>query len=318
MHDPTDSAGDSRDRAALRGQGRLVLVTGRSGAGRSTAIKALEDIGFETIDTPPLRFIPTMAADLIADGKSRLAIGLDARTTGFSVEAVADTLDELRRSPAFSTSMVFLDSGDEALRRRYTETRRRHPLAPNGDLEEGLRRDLARMSPIRAFADEVIDTSAFAPGELKQQMRERFEAADSPGLNVAVISFAYKFGAPAEADFVFDCRFLRNPHYDPDLRPHDGRDPAVADYIAEDPRFALYFKQVLDLSGLVLPACDVEGKSYLTLAFGCSGGRHRSVAMAEAVSRVLAAEGWRIRVKHRELGVGEQRGDAKPGLSGAA
>lgn len=287
----------------------IVLVTGRSGAGRTTAINALEDIGFETIDTPPMDFIPAMAARLAGDGCRRLAIGVDARTPGFSGAAFAKVVDGLAAIPSARPCVVFLDGADDALRRRYTETRRRHPLAPNGAIKDGLRLDRERTEPLRAFADLLIDTSEMRPAELKWLVQQRFAGEDGPGMSISLMSFAYRNGLPAEADLVFDCRFLRNPYYDERLRDRDGRDAEVLAYVAEDPRFGEYRDKILDMARMLLPACATEGKSYFTIAFGCTGGQHRSVAMAEQIGQALLRDGWSLRVRHRE---GETRETEDP------
>lgn len=279
---------------------KIVVVTGRSGAGRTTAINALEDLGFETIDTPPLDFVPAMAARMASEGPRRLAIGVDARTAGFSREAVAEMLRALHKIEGARIAMLFLDGSDDALRKRYMATRRRHPLAPNDTVDAGLERDRARMLPLRELADLVVDTSTLTPRDLRRVVQQRFGEDDAPGLTIAITSFSYRNGLPPDADLVFDCRFLRNPFYDEKLRSQDGRDPAVAQHVAEDPRFPAFLEKVVGLTAFLLPAFAAEGKSYLTIAFGCTGGRHRSVAMAEATARELRALGWRLALRHRE------------------
>ena len=293
------------------GVAQIVLVTGRAGAGRTTFINALEDIGFETVDTPPIEFIPAMAARVTADSSARLAIGVAARSPGFSEAAFAKAVEGLCAIPSSRPIVVFLDGDDDSLRRRYTETRRRHPLAPHGSIDEGLRLDRERTGPLRGYADLVIDTSQLTPGELKWLVQQRFATEGGVGPSLSLVSFAYKNGLPPEADLVFDCRFLKNPYYVEALRERDGRDPEVAAHVAEDPRYADYLAKILDMARLLLPACAAEGKSYLTLAFGCTGGKHRSVAMAEAVARALRADGRSLRVRHRERG-----GDPTPAPEG--
>ncbi|MEO1328728.1 MAG: RNase adapter RapZ [Pseudomonadota bacterium] len=285
----------------------VAVLTGRCGAGRSTAINALEDLGFETVDRPPLSFAPAIAGRVAGAGR-RVALGFDAKTDGFSPQAFRDLLDALRRPSEGSERRllsVFLDCEDDALRRRYVETRRRHPMAPMGSIDEGLAADRQATDPLREAADMVIDTSRMTPGELRRAIEARFADAGSPGLSLTVLSFSYKHGLPPEADLVVDCRFLRNPHYDADLRPRDGRDAEVARYVASDPLYGPFLEQQLQQADLLLPAFQREGKSYVTVAFGCTGGRHRSVAVAEEYARSLAGRGWRPLVRHRE-----QDGDA--------
>lgn len=290
-------------------RGRLVLVTGRSGAGRTTAMSALEDAGYETVDTPPLSFIPAIATQAAAEPSCRLAIGVDSRTRGFSPTAFAAMLSELdaHSEPGsgdaqrgLDLTILFLDCDDETIRRRYTETRRRHPLAPTGSIDEGVARDRAEMLPLRAYATLVIDTSRSKTADFKRDLQARFAADDAPGLAITVESFSYRHGLPPEADLVFDCRFLRNPHYVEHLRAQDGRDRAVAAYVEEDPLYPSFLKQLELFAETLLPAFRAEGKSYLTIAFGCTGGQHRSVAVAEAFARHLSASGWSVNIRHRE------------------
>ncbi|MCI4662543.1 MAG: RNase adapter RapZ [Neomegalonema sp.] len=285
---------------------RVILVTGRSGAGRSTALAAFEDFGFETVDRPPVTFIPEIATELACAGNRAIAIGMDASTVGFSIGGIEGAIARLKGlsgsggRPAMQVEILFLDGDDEALRRRYTETRRRHPMAPEDSIETGLERDRREVLPLRDLASAVINTSALSPHDLKRELRQRFAEADAPGMAITCMSFSYKKGVPDQADMVLDCRFLRNPHYEPNLRPFTGREPAVAEFVAADPLFAPFFDRVLDLAQFLLPAFIAEGKSYLTIAFGCTGGKHRSVAMAEAVARQLNTLGWSVRVRHRE------------------
>lgn len=295
---------------------RIVVVTGRSGAGRSTAINALEDLGFEKVDTPPLPFVAAIASRALSMGK-RLAIGLDAKTDGFSPDAFAALLKRLRaEEPSADAALlvsVFLDCEDEALLRRYVETRRRHPLAPRGAVEDGLIADRRATDALRALTDMIIDTSRLTPADLKRTMRARFADDDAPGLALTVMSFSYKTGLPPDADLVVDCRFLRNPHYDEILRPLDGRDPNVAAFVAADPLYRPFLDQQIAQAELLLPAFRGEGKSYLTVAFGCTGGKHRSVAVAEAYAAALASRGWTATVRHRERDpMSEGTGPSRP------
>lgn len=278
---------------------RVVLVTGPSGAGRSTALKALEDLGYETIDNLPLGLIPRLL-----DGPPHgqpLALGVDTRNRDFSTALLEERIAQTRAMPNVQTELVYLDSAADVLLRRYSETRRRHPMAPAESPVEGIARELDLLAPIRALADVLIDTSEMTPHDLRAEIDRWFSAPDSPRLAVSVHSFSYKRGVPRGADMVFDCRFLNNPYWQADLRDLNGQDARVADYVAADPRFTGFFDKVLDLTAFLLPAYRDEGKSHLSIAFGCTGGQHRSVTVAEKLVQALAAAGWRVSKRHREL-----------------
>ncbi len=294
----------------------VVLATGRSGAGRTTAINALEDFGFERVDRPPLTIAPDIVAQLIADGRRRVVIGIDAKTNGFSAEAFAELREAIAARSGAEARVLFLESDEESLQRRYTETRRRHPLAPTGRVEDGIALDRRLTEDVKTAADVVIDTSAMTPMALKRAVRERVLGEEALGLTVSIVSFAYRGGLPPEADIVFDCRFLRNPHYQPELKSLDGRDAAVADYVAEDPLYAAFLQQIEQHVLMLLPAFVREGKSYVTVALGCSGGKHRSVATAVALANAVAGAGWRPNLRHRELDDGD--GDRKSTRTDAA
>ena len=304
----------------------LVLVTGMSGAGMSTAIRALEDMGFEAIDNLPLSFIdrlfpapdPHAPAPHAPDPRP-VALGIDARTRGFGAAAVLARLESLRADPGVRPVLVFLDCADAALLDRFKTTRRRHPLAPAEDVATGIARERDLLWPLRERADRVIDTTELTPHDLKARLADLGGAGAegaARGLSVLVQSFSFKRGAPREADTVFDCRFLRNPHWDAELRPRDGRDAAVAAHVRADPLYAPFLDRVAELTLLLLPAYAAEGKAYLTLAFGCSGGRHRSVAAAEDLAARLRAAGWPAGLRHRDLGGGP--GGAAAGDDAAA
>ncbi len=288
---------------------RVVLVTGMSGAGNSTAIRALEDMGFEAIDNLPLPFLrrlfpldagPSDAGG--ADAERPVAVGIDVRTRGFSAEAFREALETLRAAPGVAPRLVFLDCADDALIDRFKTTRRRHPLAPAEGAAVGIALEREALLPIREHADLTIDTTGMTPHDLKARLAELLTAPRAAhGLSVAVQSFSFKHGAPREADSVFDCRFLRNPYWAPELRAGDGRDPGVAAFVADDPLFAPFIDRVTDLTKLLLPAYQREGKAYFMIALGCSGGRHRSVAVAETLARRLTEGGWNVSLRHREL-----------------
>jgi UPF0042 nucleotide-binding protein len=278
---------------------RLVLVTGPAGAGRGTAIKALEDMGFETIDNLPLTLLPRL---LEGPPISRpIALGIDPRNRDFTTDAFLELVRGLAGRPEIAAEVLYLDARVEVLLRRFSETRRRHPLAPDESPEIGIAREADMLGPLRARADHVVDTSELSPHDLREELLRWYGQEGSAGLTVSIQSFSYKRGLPMGVDMVIDVRFLRNPHWDPVLRPRDGRDPAVAAHVAEDPRSAPFFEKLLDLVQFLLPAYEAEGKSHFALAFGCTGGKHRSVALAESLAETLAERGWQVSIRHREL-----------------
>jgi UPF0042 nucleotide-binding protein len=285
---------------------RIVLVTGPSGAGRSSAIKVLEDQGFEAIDNIPLSLIPRLV-DGEAPVPRPLALGIDVRNRDFSVAGLLELRDLLAAAPGRGVALLYLDCSTPVLARRYSETRRRHPMAPDETPSDGILREKALLEDLRARADILIDTTEMSIHDFKVEMEGWFARPGAQDMAVSVQSFSYKRGLPQGLDMVFDCRFLRNPHWQPALRPHSGLDPAVADYVAGDPRYAAFLAQVRDLALLVLPACVEEGKAHFAIGFGCTGGQHRSVALAENLADALAQEGWRVSIRHREL---ERRGQS--------
>lgn len=278
----------------------VVLVTGPSGAGRSTAIAALEDLGFEAIDNPPLSLLPRL---LEPGGEARpLALGLDSRGRDFTPDALSRTIEALGARPDLSAETLYLDCRADVILRRYSETRRRHPLAPEGDPAAGVAREAAMLGGLRERASVLVDTSDMTPHDLRAQMERLFAPGDGPaGLSVTVTSFSYKRGIPPGTDTAFDCRFLANPHWDPALRDRDGRDADVARAVAADPRHDTFLGSVLALLRLVVPAHEAEGRSHLGVGLGCTGGQHRSVSLAESLGRALAEDGTRVSIRHREL-----------------
>ncbi len=278
---------------------RLLVVTGLSGAGRSTALKALEDMGYEAVDNLPL----SLLANLMGRGATSvpLAIGVDVRTRDFAVPSLVRALDDLTTGRPIDLKLLFLDCDDDQLERRFTETRRRHPLAVERPVADGIRLERQRVWPLRDRADLVIDTSSLTPGDLKRLLQGHFALGAGAGLTVAVTSFSYRYGLPRDADLVFDMRFLRNPHYVSALRPLSGRDRTVGAFIEADPDFAPRFGEMAAWLDQLLPRYEAEGKSYLTIAFGCTGGRHRSVYVAERLAARLVADGRRVALMHRDL-----------------
>ena len=288
---------------------RVVLVTGPSGAGRSTAINTLEDLGFEAIDNMPLSLIPRL---LEGPALPRpLALGLDVRNRDFTPEGLLDL--RLRASGDAGLELLYLDCNAEVLVRRFSETRRRHPLAPDGAPTEGIALETLLLDPVRARADILIDTTDLTPHELRAQLQGWFGRETGQQMAVSLHSFSYKRGLPQGVDIVFDCRFLNNPYWQPELRGLTGLDGAVRGYVASDPRHAPFVDHLLALLKFQLPACLEEGKAHFAVGIGCTGGQHRSVAVTENVADGLAEVGWQVSIRHREL---ERRGIAAKSAGG--
>jgi len=290
----TTAAGDPKTTAPS-----IVLVTGPSGAGRSTAINALEDLGFEVIDNLPLSLLPRL---LEGPPPSRpLALGLDVRNRDFGVDALIAAIDQLSAKVDVTAQVLYLDAAEEELVKRYSETRRRHPLAPAGPPLAGIAAERELLVPVRARADVLIETTGLSPHDLRAEIEQWFGVGEGRKLGVTLHSFSYKRGLPRGIDIVMDCRFLRNPHWDETLRARDGRDADVAAYVAADARYDAFFAQVKSLIDLLLPASKDEGKTHLSIGFGCTGGKHRSVMMVEGMASALAQDGWHVSKRHREL-----------------
>lgn len=275
----------------------LLIITGLAGAGHSTALKLLEDLGYEAVDNLPLTLLGGLAA---GTPDQPVAIGIDSRTRGFSPGALVEQLDALRAAGR-NVRLIFLLCSDEVLQRRFTETRRRHPLAIDRPVADGIRHERALLASLREIADLVIDTSELKVGDLKRVLASHFAVGRAAGLAIAVVSFSYRQGLPREADLVLDVRFLHNPHYEPELRGQTGSDAAVVRYIETDPGFAPFFAGLTGLIEPLLPRFEQEGKSYLTLAVGCTGGRHRSVMVAERLAAWLRGQGHSVELRHRDL-----------------
>ena len=278
---------------------RCVMVTGPSGAGRSTAIRVLEDLGFEAIDNLPLSLLPRLL-----DGPHHdrpLALGVDTRNREFSANALIEAIDNFAERFGRPLELFYLDCREEVLLRRFSETRRRHPMATAESPGLGIAREFDLLVPIRARADILIDTSELTPHELRAEVERWFAPDAGRGLAVSVNSFSYKRGLPRGIDMVFDCRFLRNPYWEEGLRGLNGTDPQVADYVAEDPRYVAFFDQIRGMVEMLLPAYSEEGKAHLSIGFGCTGGQHRSVTLAENLAKALANGGWQVSIRHREL-----------------
>jgi UPF0042 nucleotide-binding protein len=284
---------------------RLVLVTGPSGAGRTTAIRVLEDLGYEGIDNIPLSLVPRLVEGPPLDRP--IVLGLDARNRDFNATALIELIDTLTRDPRVSLQVLYLDCAAPELIRRFSETRRRHPLAPAETPVQGIEREVDLLAPIRVRADHLIDTTELTPHDLKAEIARWFESDAAGRLSVSLQSFSYKRGVPRGVDMIFDCRFLANPYWEARLRGLDGRDAAVAAFVRRDPRFAEFYRKLQDMLLFLLPAHVDEGKAHLSVGFGCTGGQHRSVAMVEMVGAALAEAGWPVSKRHREL---ERKGSA--------
>ncbi|WP_299194358.1 RNase adapter RapZ [uncultured Litoreibacter sp.] len=277
----------------------IVLVTGPSGAGRATAINALEDLGFEAIDNLPLSLIPRLLAGPRLDHP--LALGLDVRNRDFTPDAVSGVMDQLSANPDAEGHLLFVDADVDTLIRRYSETRRRHPLSADSKPRDGIEQELRLLEPLKSRADILIDTSELTPHDLRAELVKWFASDDSGAMTVTVESFSYKRGLPRGADLVWDCRFLNNPHWEETLRPKNGTDEDVASYVRADPRHGAFMAQLNDMADLLLPAFRDEGKSHLAISIGCTGGQHRSVAVAEEFGKSLANKGWQVSIRHREI-----------------
>ena len=287
----------------------ILLVTGLSGAGKSTVLKTLEDIGWEVVDNLPLvlldRLLEAPLAKSSADDAQPLAIGIGTRTRDFDPERIVDRIRTLRDAHGLDIGMLFLDCSSAELERRYSETRRRHPLAPDRPAGDGIARERELLRPLRDWANRLIDTTDLSANALAQQVRATFaDGGDAPVLSIQ--SFGFARGVPRNADLVFDMRFLRNPHWDPVLRPGTGLDPDVAGYVAADPAYPAAMRQIGELLELLIPRYRAEGKSYVSVAIGCTGGRHRSVHVAEHLGERLRAAGFSPTITHRDLGAAPQ------------
>ncbi|MBD8638140.1 RNase adapter RapZ [Sphingomonas sp. CFBP 13733] len=288
----------------------ILLITGMSGAGKSTVLKTLEDLGWEIVDNLPLllldRLLDTPRAQGQMDDSTPLAIGIGSQTRDFDADRIIGRIRDLRDRHGLEIGTLFLDCSGVELERRYSETRRRHPLAPDRPAGDGIAREREMLRPLRDWANRLIDTTTLAANELAQQIRHSFAQDDQGAPTLSIQSFGFARGLPRNADLVFDMRFLRNPHWDPQLRPGTGLDAEVAEYVMADPTYEAAVSRIEDLLLLLLPRYKAEGKSYVSVAIGCTGGRHRSVHVAERIAGRLRAEGFSPTVNHRDLGAAPQ------------
>lgn len=284
---------------------QILLVTGMSGAGKSTVLRTLEDLGWETVDNLPLlllnRLLDTAPSESAEGDDDRpLAVGIGVATRGFDAESIVRRIKKLREDHGHDIGTLFLECAGSELERRYSETRRRHPLAQDRPATDGIARERELLAPLRGWSNRLIDTTSLAANELAHQIRETF-SGEGLETTLSVVSFGYSRGLPSNADLVFDMRFLRNPHWVESLRPGTGKDADVSAYIAADPAYPQAMIEIESLLLLLLPRYEAEGKAYVTIAFGCTGGRHRSVHVAERIAARLREEGFSPTVTHRDL-----------------
>ena len=280
---------------------RVLLIVGVSGAGKTTVLHTLEDCGFRVVDGLPLSMIESFVA--VGDSKRSIAIGVDTFTEDFSIKKIADVLLRLNKNPNIKAKILYLDCDDKTVMRRYKETRRTHPFAKGKvGLLEGISKERERLVGFDEAATNFIDTSELSAAELKHMTQKIFCLMADKGMLITVMSFAYRGGIPLDADLVFDVRCLVNPHYDAKLRSLTGLDKKIGNYIRKDADFGALMKALKNLLDILIPKYEQEGKSYLTIAVGCTGGRHRSVFVAEEVAKWLSKEGKEVVVRHREIG----------------
>jgi len=285
---------------AKRESNQLVILTGLSGSGKSTVLKAFEDMGFYCVDNMPVELIPIFA-ELHEAGEgnfSRAALLVDARE-GAQLQKLPGLLTHLRKDHPIS--LVFIEASDDALLRRYSETRRPHPLGKDYSVRESLRHERELMAPIRRLADAVIDSTQFNVHELRTFITRRFKNPDRHPMLISVVSFGYKYGVPIDADLIFDVRFLPNPHFVPALRKFTGRSAKVRQFIRSFPQTGEFLRRMESLLAYLMPHYIEEGKSYLTIAFGCTGGKHRSVMLAEEIRKALEKRKYATKVIHRDI-----------------
>ena len=274
----------------------VLVVTGMSGAGKSAALRALEDSGFETVDNLPLALLNAV----VEARANTLAIGIDVRTRDFDASDLLNKLDALRRRSGIPIGIIFIDCDTDILGQRYTETRRPHPLADDLPISVGIETERRLLAPLREHAELLIDTTRLATADMKRILRGQYSDVGARPLQVFLTSFGYRHGLPRDADLVLDVRFLKNPYYEPALKPQSGMDKPVAAFIEKDPALAPFLDHLMQLLGPLLPLYEAEGKSYLTIAIGCTGGQHRSVFVVERLQTWLAGQNIACEVRHRD------------------
>ena len=282
----------------------ILLVTGMSGAGKSTVLRTLEDLGWEVVDNLPLLLLDRLLGTALpegAGGERPLALGIGAQTRGFDAESIVARIEKLRQEHGHDIGTLFLECSGAELERRYSETRRRHPLAQDRPASDGIARERELLLPLRERSNRLIDTTNLTANELAQQIRTTFSGEGLGESTLSIVSFGYARGLPRGADLVFDMRFLRNPHWVDELRPGTGLDADVSAYVAGDPAYGQAMDRIDSLLQLLLPRYQAEGKAYVTVAVGCTGGRHRSVRVAEELAERLRAAGFSPTVAHRDL-----------------
>ncbi|MEH6716057.1 RNase adapter RapZ [Parasphingorhabdus flavimaris] len=284
---------------------RVLLVTGLSGAGKTTALKTMEDIGWETVDNFPFRLVesllntpPSSSRD---DNDQPLALGFDSRTRGFEPDKLINSIKRLQKKPGYLISTLFLDCAGAELERRYAETRRRHPLALDRPAKDGIALERTLLAPFRRWADHVIDTSDLTANDLQREIREHFSLDKDAATTITITSFGFSRGLPNNIDLLFDVRFLANPFWVPELKQKTGLDPEVAEYVSNDPAYAEAIEKIMDMLTFLLPRYQEAGKAYVNIGIGCTGGRHRSVHVAERLSKDLRSAGFSPNVLHRNL-----------------
>ena len=278
----------------------LVIITGMSGAGKTVAVQSFEDLGYLCIDNMPPTLLPTFWELVKESGKiSRIALVIDLRSRDFfnEVDSLIATLDNTQ---LVTTRIIFLDSSDSVLVSRYKETRRNHPLAPDGRVSEGIARERELLMDLRTRAQIIIDTSDISPRQLRERLIKDFATKDYQTFHVEVMSFGFKYGVPIDADIIWDVRFLPNPHYIPELRPQTGMDAPVYDYVMKQPETQAFYSKLIDVIEFCLPGYKKEGKSSVTIAIGCTGGKHRSVAIAERIANHLKTDNYAVNISHRD------------------
>ena len=278
----------------------LVIITGMSGAGKTVAVQSFEDLGYFCIDNMPPTLLPTFWELVKESGKiSRIALVIDLRSRDFfnEVDSLIATLDNTQ---LVTTRIIFLDSSDSVLVSRYKETRRNHPLAPDGRVSEGIAKERDLLMDLRTRAQIIIDTSDISPRQLRERLIKDFATKDYQTFHVEVMSFGFKYGVPIDADIIWDVRFLPNPHYIPELRPQTGMDAPVYDYVMKQPETQAFYSKLIDVIEFCLPGYKKEGKSSVTIAIGCTGGKHRSVAIAERIANHLKTDNYAVNISHRD------------------